>query len=218
MLELQLAAAVKQMLDVPYGIEKIEWWLQFAHANERWLQFELGFWLSKQLGDGYAVGCEQNYVDLVIFERKPDVFPLWNNFPIANLELKCPGNWYVIKDVFPNIEADVRKIEKTELPGIAMVIWFFACPNKSAHPYSWITEQIEVKKQGLDSPKAIEDRMKDEFEGKFQKIGSWQSAKATDAFDVHEAHLYCFQNEAARRSPIFANSMPPTTSNPSRVN
>ena len=70
MLELELAAAFNKMLDAPHGIEKIEWWLQFAHANERWLQFELGFWLSKQLGEGYAVGCEQKHVDLVIYERK----------------------------------------------------------------------------------------------------------------------------------------------------
>jgi hypothetical protein len=209
MLESELAAAFKAMLDATHAIEKIEWWLQFAHENVRWLQFELGFWLSKQLGEGYAVGCEQKHVDLVIYERKPDVFPLWNNFPIVNVELKVQGNWYATKDVFPKIARDLVKIDLFGQPpecrpGIALAIWFFAVPKKSAHQYRWITEQV-VSEMGLDSSQAIETRMHKEFDGKFKRLSVWRSPEATDDFDVHEAHLYCFQNEAALRSQDFAN-------------
>lgn len=223
MLETQLAAAFNQMLSAEYGIEKFEWWLHFAHANERWVQFELGFWLGKQLGEGYAVGCEQNPdklnkkkppVDLVVYDRSPDVFPLWTNTPIANLELKVQGNWYATSDVFRKIKNDRKKIDAlpAELPGIALVIWFFMVPNNAAHPYRWLTGQVEDG-TGLRTTDDIDSLMEKKLDNSFQKIGSWRSQKPTESFDVHEAHLYYFQNEAARRSPPFANSVPPTANN-----
>jgi hypothetical protein len=198
-----LRNAFHDLFGQPTFPEKLGWWICFAPSIEKWIQFEYGFQLSRQLADMYHVGMEQKYVDLAIYDRKTAKPPLWeNNTAVAKIELKVEGNWYTRRQMLNEIKADVEKIRSNEqCPGIALVVWFFAKPCSENANCSWITKPAAKQMKlaaGPDGHRRNEEWLNEVCGVSFERITK-TSLRPVEGFEEFEVHLYGYRNELAKR-------------------
>ncbi len=135
-----LRRATEATARAPQFEEKITWWLQGAHAAERWFQFEWAFQLQQALKSRYMVVCEKNWVDVVCI-RPPFKLP----FDIeAGLEIKFFGNWWVDEGLLDKAADDIQKVAKYPFPAAALIFLLVVKPVASA--LKWVKEQIDKGK------------------------------------------------------------------------
>jgi len=137
-----LTRVLQQFAEDDRIVERPAWWAQHGHSCERWLQFELAFLLNQELRSTYyAVGCERNYVDIVIFSAADPESPFSKQIPLADIELKWYANWW-FKDEGAWLLNDVEKIDGYLRPALALGVWLFVTPKSNASRYRWILEQV----------------------------------------------------------------------------
>lgn len=157
----------KKFADDPEVAKRILWWLRDGYSCERWFQFEWAYKLEtvlkEQCQDTYWVGCERDYIDIVIYQNpfKPEL-PLRQQEYSSGIELKWCGNWSVngSKGSIAETQKDFRKIRKDKkynCPVLALSVWLFVTPSENDGPfYSWIDKQI--KKEKVDQ-QTLEQRL-----------------------------------------------------------
>jgi hypothetical protein len=132
-----VSAVLRELSDDPAIVDRLGWWAKHAHASERWFQFELAYHLQGYLGDGYAVGCERKYVDIVFYPLPARTAPLWENEYAAGIEVKWFANWW-IGDRAAELAKDVAKIERYPFPALALGVWWIAWPAETSPYHRWI--------------------------------------------------------------------------------
>jgi hypothetical protein len=118
-----LKAAFRSVVLQNDFVDKIRWWLICPHAAERWLQFELAYRLNCLYDEKFVAACETDkWADIAVFSP-PSAFPLWNseNKPVAKLELKMLGNWWISNHEINGIKSDIQKVEGYDQPSAAIV-------------------------------------------------------------------------------------------------
>ena len=197
-----LKGALDDFLRQPTTLDRIKWWLRFAHSNERWVQFEYGYHLNGRVGPQYIVGCERKYVDLAIYSRQNAKLPFSRNEPAAKIELKVQGNWYTKEENFVGTKKDRKKIrEVTDCPAMALVLWFYAVPTAANRECHWISEQVAKDvKCGLavDVPQNMLQLLRSECDEAFFEIADLP----IDDSDFAELRvsLYGYRNAFAQQA------------------
>lgn len=132
--------------------ELLNWVVINGASFERYIQFELGFYLNNLLRDkNMYVYPEKQRCDLPIYileqPKKVD----------AKIELKTIANWYTRKKQFERIKEDIEKINQNEVSSYAIVFYFYAKPNRGKALTEWIVEQIDggVGIEGMDAFKEV---------------------------------------------------------------
>jgi|GEM_PF-5820210 len=156
----------KKFADDPELAKRILWWLRNGHSCERWFQFEWAYKLQSVLEsryqNAYSVGCERDYMDVVIyrqpFTQKPFTqLPLNKQNDFAGIEIKWCGNWAVSgsKGSIAETQKDFQKIHnKYNCPVLALSVWLFVTPSENNGPfYSWIAKQIKKEKVNIETLK-----------------------------------------------------------------
>lgn len=136
---------------------RILWWLRHGQSCERWFQFEWAYRLEtvlkSEFPEAYSVGCERNFVDIVIYKSFKSSIPLYESSVSAGIEIKWCGNWSAANSI-AETEKDLRKIReniKYNYPALALSAWIFATPAEKNDPlYSWVAKQIKAEK--VDQP------------------------------------------------------------------
>jgi hypothetical protein len=154
--------ATEKLVAQPTFGEKLSWWVQSPHAAERWLQFELAFWLQRVLGKAFAVLCELKWSDIVLIQMPASHPRLWKNTPAAALELKWYGNWCNKKYHLQKAAVDVEKVRKSRRPGAALVFLATVQPDPSVESHKWIEEDIKAG-EGIRSPEEFLEKLDNEF-------------------------------------------------------
>jgi hypothetical protein len=197
-----LKEALEDFLRQPTTLDRIKWWLLFAHSNERWVQFEYGYHLNERLSSQYVVGCERKYVDLAIYRRQETKLPYRRNLPAAKIELKVQGNWYTKEDNFKGVNYDANKIRgETDCPAMALVLWFYAVPTDANRECQWISQQVASDvKCGLavDAPQKMLQLLRSKCDEAFFEIANLSFADSD--FAELRVSLYGFRNELARQA------------------
>lgn len=194
-----LKRAFCALLEQPQIADQLSWWLLHGASIERWVQFELGFELSKLLTASHVVGCEQMWSDFVFHKKPIQDPPCWMHSPIAVAELKVRGNWHSSEGyAFDGIKQDIDKVRECKVPAAVLAIWFFARAshdNKCAH---WVNNQQdrEAKRQ-----KGVANS--EELNIRFRKYGIemesiCEKQLQVPGFDVFTAALFMHQNARAR--------------------
>ena len=153
-----LAAAFQRLTRSPDFVRRIKWWLTIGHSAERWLQFEYAHSLQIECDilypNQYAVACEQQYADIVLFKLKhplPDYRPIEKELVVAKLEVKFNGNWYTIGNTFSGISDDMNKVDGYKVPSVALAFWIFAEPTldypMNHSMYCWISKQVNSRRK-----------------------------------------------------------------------
>lgn len=148
----------KKFADDPEVAKRLLWWLRNGHSCERWFQFEwaykLQLVLKSRYQNAYSVGCERDYIDIVIYQQpftqQPFTkLPLNKQNVFAGIEIKWCGNWATtssIEDMCKDLEK-IRTHKKYCYPTLALSVWLWATPSQSNDPfYSWISQQIQKEK------------------------------------------------------------------------
>jgi hypothetical protein len=137
-----ISAVLRELGDDPSIVDRLAWWARYAHASERWLQFELAYRLQGLLGDRYAVACEQRRVDIVFYRLPAQAAPLPRNEYAAGIELKWFATWW-IGDCAAKLAKDVAKVEQYQFPALALGIWWIAWPSEASPYHRWIREAAD---------------------------------------------------------------------------
>jgi len=125
-----------------------------GHSCERWFQFEWAYKLESVLEsryqNTYSVGCERDYIDIVIYQQpfKAEL-PLNEQKVFAGIELKWCGNWSAKNSVAETQKdfQNIRKDKKYNCPVLALSVWLFVTPSENNGPfYSWIAKLIKKEK------------------------------------------------------------------------
>jgi hypothetical protein len=127
----------------PQFCERLEWWLQGGHSSEKWVQFEWAFRLQAKVKPQFAVLCEHDQLkDITLVPANTEISPLFNAAPVAGIELKWWGNWWVDNIAVKNLECDLQKVDGYELPAAALLLFLRVKPAASALHHRWIHEQV----------------------------------------------------------------------------
>lgn len=160
-------ATEKFACDIEAG-KRLSWWLLNGQSCERWVQFEWAYRLQEVLRTNLFpntyVGCEKNFIDVVLYDGSP-FDPSKNDWQQlgdikAGIELKWFGSWsfdmqYSIKP----LKDDLKKINdesKYLFPALALAIVLVAKPKaagSSPTPYAWISRKVDGKKRKGGSEK-----------------------------------------------------------------
>lgn len=145
--------------------KRLLWWLQNGHSCERWFQFEwayrLKLVLESKYKNTYSVGCERDYIDIVIYQQPFTQHP-FTELPLnkqnvfAGIEIKWCGNWATASSIAETQKdlANMHKGIKYFTPVLALSFWLFITPSESNGPlYSWIAKQIKKEKTDRETLK-----------------------------------------------------------------
>ena len=192
----------KEIADNPEMVQRLLWWLRHGQSCERWFQFEWAYRLESVLGkrfpSTYLVGCERDWVDIVVYQQtsKPEL-ALNQQKVYAGIELKWCGNWSASNSI-AETEKDLRKTRenvKYSYPVLALSIWLFATPSQNNDPsYSWIAKQIKKEKINWETLDPKLYSLKPDFRTDPFKIDCPK--------DFGKLEIFCvgFYNEKARSS------------------
>jgi len=138
-----LSRVLKRLAKDQRVVNRLAWWAQYGYSCERWFQFGLAFLLDKALAPDYAVGCERNRVDIVIYDAADPKSQFSKQIPLAGVELKWYANWW-FKDKGAGLLKDVEKIAKPKYPrpALALGVWLFVTPSRNSFRHRWVLEQV----------------------------------------------------------------------------
>lgn len=194
-----LKEALRKLIDDPNSIRKIRWWLKAAPSAERWFQFEFALCLEQSCCDEYAVACEIDRADIVVYKLPLVNLSLRENTPAFKMELKVNGNWYVSEDAFSggsnSIDADVKKVDSYPLPSMALALWIEAKPCPDAREFQWIGEQVAAG-YGKADMQEVEAKMGD----RHFELAVQESLGACKDFEKLNVYLFIYRNSLARSS------------------
>ncbi|MBL9123652.1 MAG: hypothetical protein JNG90_08465 [Planctomycetaceae bacterium] len=183
--------------------KRLGWWLCNPWSIERWLQFEYAFCLSQILGPEYCVSCEDKYVDIVVKHRGEAREGIRKDEPLAGIELKVRGNWYLRNPTytFGGIASDIAKISKLRHPSVALVIWFVVLPKSDCGDYALITNQLAgraetsaMREGQVDFGSLFERyRLKQDRPSDLSEIGEPINLEV-EGFDRFSVHLFAARN------------------------
>ena len=141
-----LSSAFKTMVAAPGLEDRMRWWLVWPHSAETWFQFEYAYHLNEVFRGEHWVHCEirsadRTRADLAIFSSLPSEESPEKWAPVAKIELKVSGNWYITQT---GVEGDVNKIDKDAVPSMAICLWTLVKPSPEAPKgrYSVIERQM----------------------------------------------------------------------------
>lgn len=198
-------AATRRLATCPDFVPRLRWWLRRANSTERWIQFEWAYRLEQELPrKGYIVVCEQNYVDISLFEATPT--PYWTSKPAAQVELKWWGNWWVEDSPWlPDLERDLNKVDGYRHPGAALLLFLRIDPGPD-HDVAWIADWV-TKGKGVRDEAELERRFLSKLPRK------WDSHFFVDltcglSFASATLHGYTFYNDPARIALKASGAIP----------
>lgn len=132
--------------------EMLNWVVINGASFERWIQFELGFYLNELLkSENMYVYPEKQRCDLPIYRlehpKKVDV----------KIELKTIANWYTRKSQFQRIKQDIDKINQNDVQSYVIVFYFYAQPKRGSDLTDWIVKQIDAGTgiEGMDDFRSV---------------------------------------------------------------
>lgn len=118
--------------------EFLNWVVINGASYERWIQFELGFYLNELLQhENMYVYPEKQRCDLPIYRLGHP------NEVYVKIELKIIANWYTKKSQFERIKQDIEKINKNDVPSYVIVFYLYVQPKKGVKLTEWIVNQID---------------------------------------------------------------------------
>jgi hypothetical protein len=142
-----LATAFQSVVTGPDFAKKIEGWLISPHAAERWLQFELAYALNSACEGKMVVACEVKRADFAVFDQQLSS-PIWNHPPLALMEFKMYGNWYVQDEQRDNLLRDFDKTNELDIPGMALLTYIEVAGCAKSDSYDWCFDQIPKAGKG----------------------------------------------------------------------
>jgi ssDNA-binding Zn-finger/Zn-ribbon topoisomerase 1 len=199
-----LAAAFQRLTCSSDFVRRIKWWLTFAHSAERWLQFEYAHSLQLECDEKYpnqyAVACEQHkYADIVLYKH-----PLGKDRPVteqeqivAKLEIKFSGNWYTIGNTFRDIGDDVNRVDRYEVPSVALVFWVFAEPTLDHPKFGWINNNVNSRRTKPTKQMVCEELKTLKFKQILPDSELDDDPKRDNDFEMLDFFLYEYRNQLA---------------------
>lgn len=191
-------------------MERIKRWLWYPHSAEKWFQFEFLYTLDRcleQRPGRYRVAAEKRaknkeIPDLGIYDigegqRLDQVVAAED--PVAVIELKMIGNWYLARQTLPGIKGDIVKIDRwneEHVPGIALVFGTVVQPIAKENMYQWIPDCIRAESGVSDREHLLE-----KIQAKVHKevyLVREQSYPPDDDFQVMNFCLFGYRNRLAR--------------------
>ena len=150
-----IEAATRQLVACSEFEPRLGWWLQRGHSSERWIQFEWAYQLQQEVSPEFAVPCEHRRLDVSLV-RNAGPYPFCTANPVAGVELKWWGNWWVDKRAVNELEGDLKKVHAPtgHYPAVALLLFLLVEPiAKDKDPVrAWIQEQIDNGKGVTDIP------------------------------------------------------------------
>lgn len=198
-----LKAATEKLAACSEFPERLGWWLQHGHSSERWVQFEWAYRLQEVLGAAFSVLCEHRRLDVSLVGAANGNVPLWEAEPIAGVELKWWGNWWVDMKAVEELAADLAKVEVRDCPAAAVLLLLVVDPKENP-THQWISQQI-ARGRGVSSVAQVRER----YLSRLNRIWDFDTQidlPFAESLQAASLHVFVFFNQRARAADKATNA------------